>query len=220
MRHCVECRAVLTKPTQKTHCSLLCAGATGRALVSKQALDKYLSDPNLCGYSACSGVIYPKPGRRLSETKILKFCSQSCAAKHNNNIRKVTRKGYRHKEERTCSECGEVHIGDRTDKCWPCVLAYRLKLAMRTKGNSLKRNIRGNAKQYVKDRPQECVNCKFDLFVEICHIRPIADFPDSAFLTEINHPDNLILLCPNCHWMLDHNMLDLDGLLSLSGPSS
>jgi predicted HNH restriction endonuclease len=47
------------------------------------------------------------------------------------------------------------------------------------------------------------------LHVEVCHIREINSFPDTAIIKEINDHGNLILLCRNCHWELDHGLLDL-----------
>ena len=45
--------------------------------------------------------------------------------------------------------------------------------------------------------------------VELCHIKPIASFKDSALLSEVNSKNNIVQLCPNCHWELDHGILKL-----------
>lgn len=55
----------------------------------------------------------------------------------------------------------------------------------------------------------KCMNCGYNKHVEICHIKPIASFPKETLLTEINHIDNLISLCPNCHWEFDNGILEL-----------
>ena len=55
-------------------------------------------------------------------------------------------------------------------------------------------------------RPLECCKCGYKKHVEIAHIRAISDFPDSATIGEINSIENLMALCPNCHWEHDHQV--------------
>lgn len=59
-----------------------------------------------------------------------------------------------------------------------------------------------------------CLLCGYGKIVEVCHIRHISSFPDSATYGEVNSPTNLIGLCPNHHWELDHQKLS-DGDLDL-----
>jgi hypothetical protein len=42
---------------------------------------------------------------------------------------------------------------------------------------------------------------------DICHIRDVASFPDSATVGEVNNPANLIALDKRCHWEFDHGYL-------------
>ena len=63
--------------------------------------------------------------------------------------------------------------------------------------------------QYHNGPPTHCEVCRYGKFVEICHIKPVASFPDEATLEEINAHDNLIALCPNCHRELDAGLLKL-----------
>jgi hypothetical protein len=49
-----------------------------------------------------------------------------------------------------------------------------------------------------------CRQCPYKRHVEIAHKKPIRDFPETAMLSEVNHIDNLLPLCPNCHWEYDH----------------
>lgn len=59
-----------------------------------------------------------------------------------------------------------------------------------------------------------CAACGYDIHVEICHIRGVAEFPTSATLAEVNAPANLIALDKRCHWELDHGYLIItDGQL-------
>ena len=52
----------------------------------------------------------------------------------------------------------------------------------------------------------KCSKCPYDKHFEVGHIKPIKDFDESTLLSVINHPSNLIALCPNCHWEHDHNL--------------
>lgn len=71
-------------------------------------------------------------------------------------------------------------------------------------------NIRNLNRSWNKDltnRP--CANCGYSKHVELCHIKAVASFDDNAFIGEVNHPNNIIQLCPNCHWELDNGLLKL-----------
>lgn len=54
-----------------------------------------------------------------------------------------------------------------------------------------------------------CQNCGYNKHVEVCHIKPIASYSEDTKLDEINCIDNLVVLCPNCHWELDNGVLEL-----------
>lgn len=50
----------------------------------------------------------------------------------------------------------------------------------------------------------KCSKCPYDKHVEVAHIKPIKDFPLDTPISVVNAWDNLIILCPNCHWEHDH----------------
>ena len=52
---------------------------------------------------------------------------------------------------------------------------------------------------------QQCELCCYDKHVEVCHIKPIGSFDGNTKISKINSYNNLILLCPNCHWEFDHD---------------
>ena len=54
------------------------------------------------------------------------------------------------------------------------------------------------------------MNCGYDKHVEICHIKSIGSFPTDTIVSDINSLDNLLSLCPNCHYEFDHNRLTLE----------
>jgi hypothetical protein len=53
----------------------------------------------------------------------------------------------------------------------------------------------------------ECSMCDFPHGIQVCHIIPISKFSDETLVSKINDLSNLIALCPNHHWMLDHKLL-------------
>jgi hypothetical protein len=71
--------------------------------------------------------------------------------------------------------------------------------------------IRQMARRVYRDcgLPLRCFICGYSTHVEICHKRSIAEFPDYALVSEVNAQDNLVCLCPNHHWELDHGLLSL-----------
>lgn len=52
-----------------------------------------------------------------------------------------------------------------------------------------------------------CSVCGYTAHVETCHKKPIQSYPPDARLSTINHPENLIGLCPNHHWEFDKGLL-------------
>lgn len=59
------------------------------------------------------------------------------------------------------------------------------------------------------NKPKECIHCGYDKHYEVAHIKAIKDHPKDSKISEVNHIDNLIALCPNCHWELDYGDLDI-----------
>lgn len=154
------------------------------------------------------------------------FCSQSCAASYNNKVspkRKLSRK---------CSveNCFEVVIGITKKFCKKHYKEFHdfrgdyllnktlgeYRIYHYRKGTpkaSIYRNIRDKARRDYKDLAKSpCVNCGYSLHVEICHIKGLAEFTDKATISEINHKDNIIQLCRNCHWELDNGYLSIDDI--------
>lgn len=53
----------------------------------------------------------------------------------------------------------------------------------------------------------QCVNCDYFKHAEVCHIKSIQDFVKDTPISVINSLENLVALCPNCHWEFDHGLL-------------
>jgi hypothetical protein len=62
---------------------------------------------------------------------------------------------------------------------------------------------------YLAARPYRCVRCGYDKHIEVCHKRALTSFPPETPILVVNAPDNLVGLCPNCHWEFDHGLLQL-----------
>ena len=137
------------------------------------------------------------------ETINPKYCSRSCAAKINNLVPK------RKRRTNLCATCSLPAEPSRKF-CNACFLQepkdMTLKDAMydHLHKSSAFALIRSRARAATKDRVQKCAHCGYSRHVQCCHIKAIKDFPLNALVSVVNHPDNLILLCPNCHWELDH----------------
>lgn len=57
---------------------------------------------------------------------------------------------------------------------------------------------------FIKLQINSCQKCGYDKHIEACHIKPINEFLEDTMLSEINSIENLIPLCPNCHWEFDN----------------
>jgi hypothetical protein len=57
-------------------------------------------------------------------------------------------------------------------------------------------------------QPFACKVCGYSKAVDICHKRPVSSFGDDVPIKIVNAVDNLVALCKNHHWELDHDLLD------------
>lgn len=148
-----------------------------------------------------------------AETSNPKYCSRSCSARENNKTPKRT------KRKQYCYSCGEpieTKGGTRRKYCDACFrkdtlsdeTLGKIKEERRWQYNN---SIRTHARSVVAKvgAARVCAICGYDKHVEVCHIRSISDFSDDATISEINSLSNLILLCPNCHWEFDRDLLGL-----------
>lgn len=72
-------------------------------------------------------------------------------------------------------------------------------------GQSAKFNIiRGRARSMYK-HIKNCQHCGYSKHVEVCHIKPIHAFPEDTLISIVNAPNNILILCRNCHWEFDHD---------------
>ena len=151
------------------------------------------------------------------ETTNQKFCSRKCASIMNNAIFPKRKPVYNN-----CSLCSE-QINRRQTYCKLCKtksFKFSWISSETTMGNvrnhptwQAVRNSVVRYHNYVSNKLfiennklNGCQKCSYKKYVEICHIKPIKDFENSALLTEVNSRSNLAFLCPNCHWELDNEL--------------
>jgi len=148
------------------------------------------------------------------------FCSRSCAATYN-NIKFPKRKGKKYSPPKFC-DCGKELANRKWKFCDKCrdkgksqkfgkyIKDITLDTFLARKNDASRfATIRKNAKTISKNWEPKCSNCDYDKHVETCHIKAISEFSPDSTIGEINHPDNLILLCPNCHWEFDNLGLEV-----------
>ncbi|MDX5461275.1 HNH endonuclease [Micromonospora tulbaghiae] len=99
-----------------------------------------------------------------------------------------------------CRQCRAKELGDRTIG----------ELRSRLGTFAFHAKVRGLART-TYDGPHACAACGYDLHVDICHIRDVADFPPTATVAEVNARNNLVALDKRCHWEFDHGYLRPDG---------
>jgi hypothetical protein len=154
-----------------------------------------------------------------SETENPKFCSRSCAASYTNKVspKRKLKKKCSH-EDCECivrnyrSILCENHYQERFKNKKEIILQttvgeYRERNKLHHR-SSIHAHIRGFARNWFKDLIKKpCAACGYDKHVELCHIKPMSSFSDDSLVGEVNHKDNIVQLCPNCHWEFDNGLL-------------
>ena len=148
-----------------------------------------------------------------------KYCSSSCAAKVNNALlpkRQISVK--------KCKYCDEVVHKHRSRLCALHFLQDQpeylqtLTLADYCERECIKKlhpsskfaHIRNHGRTQHHDLLQNpCYSCGYSKHVELCHIKALSSFPLTATIAEVNHINNVVQLCPNCHWEFDKGLFSL-----------
>lgn len=147
------------------------------------------------------------------------FCSHSCSASYNNKT--ICRNSPKPRECILCLKtfyfsknyrskyCPECNKNKRTASFYLTLKECKERPQIKDKHPLWLHNyIRTFTRSWNKEMAKlPCKNCGYTKHSELCHIRAVRDWPDSATLGEINSPNNLIPLCPNCHWEFDHGLL-------------
>lgn len=169
------------------------------------------------------------------ETLNIKFCSKSCSVSYNNLLcpkRKpkvrncnICGKEFAIARRIRCDECKnsgilrvsksfhkqkEIHYTPDFYKSLT-IADYKERPSNKSKHPLwAHNNIRNFCRSWNKDlQNKPCQHCGYTLHVELCHIKPLAAFEDSATLGEVNHPNNIAVLCSNCHWEFDNRLFSI-----------
>lgn len=153
------------------------------------------------------------------ETKNAKYCSKSCSTSHTNRIycRVKPRVKLR------CRICDVEYFAKdwphaRCNECWN---TWRNRVSSTTLGDLIEQlNKRGQHPSYRwsevrshcrnvanKHREKRCQVCGYARHVDFCHVKPLSSFASDATIAEVNDPKNIVILCKNHHWELDHGVI-------------
>ncbi len=153
-----------------------------------------------------------------TETSNPKFCSRKCSAIATN------KEHPRRKRTNTCSDC-KIPILRERKRCSSCNRKFeKERCEIKTIGdyrnsNSVKGRhrswlhgqIRNLNRTWNKDLTKlPCFICGYSKHVELAHKNPIHSFADDALVRDVNSPNNVVQLCPNCHWEFDNGFLSLN----------
>lgn len=171
-------------------------------ILRQKAVDGYYLNPNKCLF--CDKII-EVGDKKVSEVRIKRFCNHSCATKFTNN-------------KRPPRSPKPPKIKIIKNNKW-------LNLGLQTKGElfdrrgnwqSARSSIRNHASfvyfnNYINNG---CAVCGYKHHIEVCHIKSVSSFGNDELINVINDINNLIGLCPNCHWEYDHGILKLHDRVS------
>ena len=148
-----------------------------------------------------------------------KFCSRSCSTSFKNINNHSTKNKGKGKPICINDGCNERTVSYSHKQCRKCIdnkqaMSYTKNP---TKGELIKlytlKNHRSSAYSYIRwharaivlnNTSLPCQVCGYDKHTEVCHKKAIKDFNNDATLCEINNIQNLLFLCPNCHWEFDN----------------
>lgn len=155
------------------------------------------------------------------------YCSKSCAASIN-NLGKQRNKSislqcvecstsfYRNKNHRSRNRCPDCSLSDeqRIAKSKNMTLGeYQDKQSVKGKHPSwTNSHVRNFVRYWNKNLEKVCQVCGYSKHTEYAHIKPITSFSKETTLGTINSPDNILILCRNCHWEFDHSHIKLEDI--------
>lgn len=233
---CAECgkEVIRTPGSFKKTKNVFCSQSCGGKYNNREYPKKVKNTPVKCG--AC-GNEFLRSAQEIERDKKLNripACSKTCATYIRNTKNPKPKKekqsrGSRKKvvaPPKLCKTCNKPIPADRV-YCKACYKADNEKILAYTIGQirelykdkssmAVAAKIRGYGQTIYKnsDKPKYCIHCGYSKFYEICHIIAVKDFPDTATMAEVHAIDNLIALCPNCHWEYDHGMLSIEQIKS------
>lgn len=187
------------------------AGGKATALILREkSVKNYYLSPNIC--KECSKVI-EVDDKKVSQIRVKLFCSSSCSASYNNKKRvdpelkaELEKKRKLIRSER--QKAKRAKIKEEKGVIYKDYGTY-------TKGEVFERSknwqtartmIRKHAERSIKNLnlSKICSSCGYSKHVELCHIKSVSSFSKDTLISDVNSPNNLKYLCPNCHWEFDN----------------
>jgi len=143
-----------------------------------------------------------------------KFCSKSCAGSYNG--RAFPKRSKERLKWPKCRKCNNTVVAKYYKYCRECIDNKKhyhgtpadeqtIELASRRGGANRYDIIRAHARRiYKTELKGKCEKCNYKKHVELCHIKSISSFDKKTTIVEVNKRDNVLFLCPNCHWEFDN----------------
>jgi len=191
-------KRAIRRGSAKAFCSVSCRQP--RKMINC-ACGKSTTNPNFCSTSCAARInnsLFPKRHRY----RVLRVC-RICNVSYFNCVK--------HAALRTCAVCLTLLSGNgKLDFNSPIGSALNTK-ALKGRHPSWKfahiRQLNRRWNCHLLKLP--CARCGYTLHIELAHIKPLASFPLSATIGEVNNPSNIIQLCRNCHWEFDHQIFTI-----------
>lgn len=142
-----------------------------------------------------------------------RFCSRTCAAILTNKEkpkRQLTKK---------CKQCENTVRNYRSILCEQHFQIYKQRFVtdFTIKDYQERRSVEGKpaawinshirlfARRWLKHMVNlPCACCGYDKHVELAHIKSVSSFDVNTLVSVVNAEENVIQLCPNCHWEFDN----------------
>lgn len=198
MNVCLECGK---ETKNKKFCNLSCFAKHQAEQNRLNSIKEYYKNPKYC--KECGEIIHVEHYAHEAKKKV--FCSQSCAATFNN--RKYPKRG--DSKPKYCKNCGKELLGDKRQNTYcdlVCFNEYRNKDYIK-KWLAGKKSGTTKSGKYLSEIVRNYLLEKSNYSCELCgwsEINPITgkvpvqiDHKDGN--ASNNRPDNLRVLCPNCH---------------------
>jgi hypothetical protein len=123
-----------------------------------------------------------------------KLCANQKNIEHQYDLCKCGKK--KTKKSNSCQICASIN--QQKYETLKDIMHYRKKYGQSAAFNIVRNRARSVLTGTV------CQYCGYDKHVEVCHIKPICSFSEDTLISDINSPENLMILCPNCHWEFDN----------------
>jgi len=163
----------------------------------EKKLEEYYKNPNNCLH--CGNIIEMLPHQKTNEVRVKKFCNQSCATTFNNMNRVKKEKPIKIKKVRP-KQFDYLNFLTKKELYDLRGVYYKFRATIRRQAHH---------NFMTSDKPKKCIACGYEKHVEVCHIKSVSEFDDNVTISEINHIDNLIGLCPTHHWEFDNGHLKI-----------